>query len=65
MVSTLPKIPGHGFFLLSQTFRNERRPWGKTRLWLKLFGSQSRYRLLGSLTDLRGCAGPAGLPQRR
>lgn len=25
--------PGHGFFLLSQTFRNEGQPWGKTRLW--------------------------------
>ena len=25
--------PGQGFFLLSQTFRNQGQPWGKTRLW--------------------------------
>lgn len=25
--------PGQGFFLLNQTFRNEGKPWGKTRLW--------------------------------
>ena len=25
--------PGHGFFLLHQTFRHQGRPWGKSRLW--------------------------------
>ena len=29
----IPANPGQGFFLLSLTFRNDVRPWGKTRLW--------------------------------
>lgn len=25
--------PGHGFGLLYDTFRDQQKPWGKTRLW--------------------------------
>lgn len=25
--------PRQGFYLLHTTFRNQRKPWGKTRLW--------------------------------